>query len=53
VKGLAAAVAVAAAGLALSGVARAESCAYEPLTRALSASVTPGGSAVLVVVGGG
>jgi Ca2+-binding RTX toxin-like protein len=52
VKGLAAAVAVAAAGFALPGVARAEACAYEPLSRTLSASVTPGGSAVLVVVGG-
>ena len=43
--------AVAAAALALPGIARAESCTYDPVSRTLSASVTAGGSATLVVVG--
>ena len=38
--------------LALPGLARAESCAYDPVSRTLSASITPGGSAVLVVADG-
>ena len=52
VRGALIAAGVGVAALALPGLARAESCAYNPLTRAVSASITPGGSAVLDVAGG-
>lgn len=38
--------------LALPALARAESCVYDPETASVSASITPGGSAVVDVVGG-
>ena len=38
--------------LALPALARAESCVYDPGSASVSASITPGGSATLVVVGG-
>ena len=38
--------------LAVPAVASAESCSYDPLTATVSASITPGGSATLDVVGG-
>ncbi len=38
--------------LVLPGIARAESCAYDPGARAVTAAITPGGSAVLDVAGG-
>lgn len=44
--------AVGVTALALPGIARAESCAYNPVTRTVSASITAGGSAVLDVAGG-
>jgi Ca2+-binding RTX toxin-like protein len=49
------ALAIAAAGVAalvLPGFARAESCAYNPVTGAVSALITAGSSAVLDVAGG-
>ena len=51
VRGALIAAGVGVAALALPGLARAESCAYNPVTRAVSASITPGGSAVLDVAG--
>jgi len=51
-RGIAAVAGAAVVALALPGLARAESCAYDPGSRALSAAITPGGSAVLVVAGG-
>jgi Ca2+-binding RTX toxin-like protein len=44
--------AVAVLALALPALARAESCVYDPVARSVSASITPGGSAVLDVAGG-
>ena len=44
--------AVAALALALPGLARAESCAFDPVTRSVSATINPGGTAVLDVAGG-
>jgi Ca2+-binding RTX toxin-like protein len=38
--------------LALPAVGRAESCVYDPESASVSASITPGGSATLEVVGG-
>lgn len=43
---------LAALALALPALARAESCVYDPGSATLSASITPGGSATLDVVGG-
>jgi Ca2+-binding RTX toxin-like protein len=43
---------LAVAALALPELARAESCAYDPVARTITASITPGGSATLVVAGG-
>ena len=43
---------LAALALALPALARAESCVYDPGTASVSASITPGGSATLDVVGG-
>ena len=43
---------VGALALALPALASAESCAYDPGTATVSASITPGGSAVVDVVGG-
>jgi Ca2+-binding RTX toxin-like protein len=43
---------LAALTLALPALARAESCVYDPGTASVSASITPGGSATLDVVGG-
>jgi len=43
---------VAGLALALPALARAESCVYNPGTASVSASITPGGSATLDVVGG-
>src|SRR5918996_590179 len=42
----------AALALALPAFARAESCVYDPGTASVSASITPGGSATIDVVGG-
>ncbi|MGH3037173.1 MAG: calcium-binding protein [Gaiellaceae bacterium] len=42
----------AALALALPALARAESCVYDPGTATVSASITPGGTAVVDVVGG-
>ncbi|MGH3020348.1 MAG: calcium-binding protein [Gaiellaceae bacterium] len=42
----------AALALALPALARAESCVYDPGSATVSASITPGGSAVVDVVGG-
>ena len=38
--------------LAFPALAQAESCTYNPATASVSAAITPGGSAVLDVVGG-
>ena len=38
--------------LAAPSLARAESCVYDPVSRSVSASITPGGDAVLDVAGG-
>ncbi|HEU4450254.1 MAG TPA: hypothetical protein VFR63_09795 [Gaiellaceae bacterium] len=38
--------------LALPGLARAESCAFDPISRTVTAAITPGGSAVLDAAGG-
>ncbi|HWM13426.1 MAG TPA: calcium-binding protein [Gaiellaceae bacterium] len=43
---------IAALALALPALARAESCVYDAGTASVSASITPGGSATLDVVGG-
>src|SRR5512134_2655733 len=43
---------VAAFALAFPSLAHAESCTYDPATASVSASITPGGSAVVDVVGG-
>lgn len=43
---------VAAFALAFPSLAHAESCTYNPATASVSASITPGGSAVVDVVGG-
>jgi Ca2+-binding RTX toxin-like protein len=44
--------AVAVLALALPGLARAESCAFDPVSRSVSATINPGGTAVLDVAGG-
>lgn len=44
--------AVVAFALAFPSLAHAESCTYNPATASVSASITPGGSAVVDVVGG-
>ncbi|HEU4450253.1 MAG TPA: calcium-binding protein [Gaiellaceae bacterium] len=43
---------VASLALALPALAQAESCVYDPQSASVSASITPGGSAVLDVAGG-
>ncbi|MGH3037172.1 MAG: calcium-binding protein [Gaiellaceae bacterium] len=51
-RGFLAAGTVAVLALALPGLARAESCAFDPVSKTVSATVTPGGTAVLDVAGG-
>jgi Ca2+-binding RTX toxin-like protein len=51
-RGLVAAGAVAVLALALPGLARAESCTFDPVSRSVSAAITPGGKAVLDTAGG-
>jgi Ca2+-binding RTX toxin-like protein len=43
---------VALVALALPGLARAESCTFDPVSRSVSAAITPGGTAVLDTAGG-